>query len=325
VSQPPKISVLIPTYNYARFLPEAIESVLAQDFADFELLICDDRSTDNTAEVLAKYAGRDPRIRVQLHPANLGMVNNWNYCLAQARGEYIKFLFGDDKLAHPTALGKLVRLLESNPKATLAACGRTVLDERSLVTGLRQTFSEGLHPRRDVIIRCLMEHANLIGEPSAVLFRKSDAENGFDPVYRQIVDLDLWFRLLEKGDLVYTCDLLCGFRQHSLQQSVRNDADGTAWGEHLTFAAKYAEKPWMPKKAMFPIVYEFRRSARKTAGLRANELHAIEQRVAERLGKGWYGIYWLRHRLMRPLQNLIHSVGKHRRQKAFGEMAGSTR
>src|SRR5471032_2980636 len=103
----PKVSVLIPTYNYARFLPEAIESILAQDFQDFELLISDDCSTDNSAEVIARYAAQDKRIRFQIHSANLGMVQNWNWCLSQARGEFIKYVFGDDKLASPTAITQM--------------------------------------------------------------------------------------------------------------------------------------------------------------------------------------------------------------------------
>jgi len=164
-------------------------------------------------------------------------------------------------------------------------------------------------------VRCLTAHANLIGEPSAVLFRKFHAGAGFNPAYRQIVDLDLWFRLLEQGDLVYTREPLCGFRRHAAQQTARNDAEGVAWGEHLSFAAAWAEKPWVPRKALFPIVYEFRRSARKHVSMRTPELFAAEERVAARLGKKWYATYWMRHRLARPLQNAAHSVEKRVRKR----------
>ena len=128
----PKISVLIPTYNYARFLGEAIESVLSQDFRDFELLIVDDCSTDNTIEVARPFCQRDNRVRFAVNSSNLGMVKNWNHCLELARGYYIKFLFGDDKLCHPQALSKMIELLERNPSATLAASGRAILDEKSV-------------------------------------------------------------------------------------------------------------------------------------------------------------------------------------------------
>ncbi len=110
----PKISVLIPTFNYARFLPEAIESVLSQDFQDFELLIADDCSSDNTAEVVKPYCDRDSRVQLVVHSKNMGMVNNWNYCLERARGEQIKYVFGDDRLYSPHALGRLSAMLDSD-------------------------------------------------------------------------------------------------------------------------------------------------------------------------------------------------------------------
>src|SRR4029078_349231 len=100
----PLVSILIPTYDYGRYLPEAIESVLEQDYPNFEVLISDDASRDDSAKVIARYAAKDPRIRAHIQPANLGMVENWNWCLREARGEYIKFLFGDDKLASREAL-----------------------------------------------------------------------------------------------------------------------------------------------------------------------------------------------------------------------------
>src|ERR1035438_2590454 len=130
-SAQPKISVLIRTYNYARYLPEAIETILEQDFEDFELLISDDYSDDNSAEVITRYAAKDRRIRFQIHPARLGMVQNWNWCLSEARGEYIKFVFGDDKLASRQTLTKLLGLMEGNPLTALAACARYLIGPSS--------------------------------------------------------------------------------------------------------------------------------------------------------------------------------------------------
>jgi glycosyltransferase involved in cell wall biosynthesis len=305
----PLVSVLVPTYNYAQFLPEAIDSVLAQDCNDFELLICDDDSTDDSAEVLQTFAARDPRIRVAVQAANIGMVNNWNHCLKLARGEYVKFLFGDDKLAHPQALGKLVGLLEANPGATLAAAGRMVMDENSRLIDVWQSFSEGRQPGRETIIRCLIEHANLIGEPSATLFRKKDAERGFNRAYRQFVDLDLWFYLLEKGDLVYTREPLCAFRQHRSQQTARNEADGSALTERLLFFANSAQ-PWAPRRALFSTVYAFRRFARRNQLPGAEPLREAQRNVSRRLGQGWYWLYWAQHRVTAPFRNLARSRNK---------------
>ena len=105
MSPHPKVSVLIPTFRYARFLPAAVDSVLAQEFRDFELLISDDASGDGSAEIIRSYAARDPRIRFHIHPGNIGMVSNWNWCLGEARGDHVKFLFGDDCLVSRLALG----------------------------------------------------------------------------------------------------------------------------------------------------------------------------------------------------------------------------
>jgi glycosyltransferase involved in cell wall biosynthesis len=306
----PKISVLIPTYNYARFLPEAIESVLAQEFWDFELLIVDDCSTDNTTEVIKPFCARDARVRFAVNPVNLGMVNNWNYCLELARGEYIKFLFGDDKLFHPQALGKMISLLEDHPSATLAASARTILDEHSRAVDAWRALAEGRHNGRKIIVSCLIEDANLVGEPSAVLFRKKDARRGFDPKYRQIVDIEMWFYLLEKGDLAYTREPLCAFRQHARQQSALNDTAGFARKERALFFASCAAKPWLPRKIHFYPLFALRRLRQKHPGLASRELLEEERCLITRLGRLWYSFYWTRYKLTRPFRGLNRSIKK---------------
>ena len=312
--QQPKISVLIPTYNYARFLPEAIESVLAQDFRDFELLIVDDCSADDTAGIVRPFCARDARVHFSANAGNLGMVNNWNHCLEQARGEYIKFLFGDDKLCHPQALGKMIALLERHPSATLAASARVILDEKSKVVDVWRPLAEGCHNGRTIITACLMENGkNLVGEPSAVLFRKSDARRGFDARYRQVVDVEMWFQLLEKGDLAYTREPLCAFRCHPLQQTERNTDSGVAWKEHALFIASHAIQPQFPREVVFPILFHLRHSRGKSPDATSPEMLEWQRRLAGRWGKGWHWFYWfycISHRIAKPFRNLAHSAQK---------------
>jgi glycosyltransferase involved in cell wall biosynthesis len=321
---PPKVSVLIPTYNYAHFLAEAIESVLAQDFQDFELLIMDDCSSDNTAEVARPFCARDARVRFAVNAANLGMVNNWNRCLEEARGPYVKFLFGDDKLFHPQALGKMVALLERHPSAVLAASGRAILDERSQVLDVWRPLAEGCHNGRKIIGAYLLENGkNLVGEPSAVLFRKADARRGFDAQYRQVVDVEMWFHLLEQGDLAYTREPLCAFRCHPLQQTERNATDELIWREHALFFCNYAIQPWLPQKVVFPILFHLRRSRRKIRAAAGAEFVEWERRLAARWGRGWlwpYWGYWVGYRVAKPFRNLAHSTQKRlfRRRCATG-------
>jgi glycosyltransferase involved in cell wall biosynthesis len=311
---PPKVSVLIPTYNYARYLAEAIESVLEQDFEDFELIIADDCSADNTAEVVRPFCVRDARVHFSVNSTNLGMVNNWNQCLAQARGEYIKFLFGDDKLIHRQALRKMLALMERYPSAVLAASARIILDEESNEVDIYRDLPEGCHDGRKIITAYMMENGkNLVGEPSAVMFRKSDARRGFDPRYQQITDVEMWIHLLEKGDLAYTREPLCAFRCHPSQQTEVNTASGVGRREHAVFFSAYAAQSWLPRKVVFPILFPLRRSRQKNSLLADAELLECEARLIQRWGKGWRWCYWLyciRYRLTKPFRNLIHSAQK---------------
>ena len=220
---PPKVSVCIPTYNYARFLPEAIESILNQSFTDCELLIIDDCSQDNTSEVVQRYAVKDARIRFSVNSPNIGMVNNWNLCLREARGEFIKFVFGDDLLTSKDALRKMLAPFIADSSISLVASARDLLDAESKVTRTRSSFGKTMVIGGDEAIRrCLLEQKNLIGEPTVVMFRKKDATRGFNKDYRQIVDLEMWYHLMEQGKLAYLSEPLCAFRCHPDQQTEHN-------------------------------------------------------------------------------------------------------
>ena len=315
---PPKISVLIPTYNYARYLPEAIESVLMQDFAEFELLISDDCSTDDSAEVIARYAAKDSRIRFQIHRARLGMVQNWNWCLSEARGEYIKFLFGDDKLASRQALTKLLGLMESNIPAALAASARYLIGADSEVLELWDDFGKpGRHKGTEVICQCLDEDRNLVGEPSAALFRKRDAARGFNLRYRQLVDLELWFHLLEQGDFIYTPEPLCCFRKHAGQQTEVNDASGIGKWEIFQLFGDYRARAYDKAQGVrwrqFNRLYELRKRRRRSAYV-PEEMLEMESDLSGRISKFWYAAYWSRRRITRPFDNLLQWLERRRQR-----------
>ena len=297
----PKVSVLIPTYNYARYLPEAIESVLEQDFQDFELLIGDDCSTDNSAEVIARYAAKDERIRFKIHSANLGMVQNWNWCLSQARGEFIKFIFGDDKLFSPTAIGKMVALMESNPAISLVSTASSVIDARSAAIETRNNFQPGIRDGKKVVVQCLERPANLVGEPTLVMFRKQQAARGFDTRYRQLADLEMWFHLLEKGKFGHLGEPLCAFRRHESQQTNANRKSGKTEDESLWLLEEYFARPWLQKMAtrrmLFSQIYALRK-------LPAASKSPVLKEMGLSLGSGWYAFFLVRHKITRPFFKL---------------------
>ena len=263
----PKISVCIPTYNYARYLPEAIESVLSQKCRDFEILIIDDNSSDATREVVGIYAARDDRIRFLVNPCNIGMVANWNLCLEQARGEYIHYLFGDDLLASSDALELMAAVLDDEPDVSLVCSARNVVDEHSTVMEVWSNFSDGARiPGIRVIRSCLFAGKNLIGEPSVVMFKKVQAGRGFNPAYRQLVDLEMWFHLLEQGDFANLATPLSSFRVHDFQQSALNAQETTTVDDlHLLFS-DYLDKSYLHLNGLlkqylvFDICYRFWKS-----------------------------------------------------------------
>jgi glycosyltransferase involved in cell wall biosynthesis len=210
----PTVSVCIPTYRGAAHLAETIESALAQSFADFELIVIDDDSPDETEQVVARY--RDPRLRY-MRERNAGVEENWNRCLRFARGRYFKLLPHDDLIA-PDCLARQVAVLEADPDERLALvfCARRIIDSRSRAVMTRRypRSSGGVIPGRAAVRSCIRSGTNLLGEPGGVLFRTALARRvgAFDASLRIVTDLDYWVRLLLHGDAYYLPDRLASFR-----------------------------------------------------------------------------------------------------------------
>src|SRR4051794_29249561 len=222
-TNPPKVSVCIDSFNYGRFLSEAIESVLGQSFTNFEIVILDDCSTDDSFEIAQRYASQDSRVRALRNSANLGMVKNRNACLAQARGDYVKWLHADDFLCSPEALGRMTAALDNNKAVSLVASARRIVSEDSNPVDTWSCFDqERPIAGTTVINRCLFEQRNLIGGPSAVMFRRPLATRGFDEAFFVMADMEMWFHLLEQGSFVYIREPLCAFRTHSRQQTEKD-------------------------------------------------------------------------------------------------------
>jgi glycosyltransferase involved in cell wall biosynthesis len=299
--KPAKISVLVPVYNGARFLPECLESVLAQDYAPMEILLADDGSTDGSLAVMETYAAKDPRIRCWQNRQNLGMAGNWNQLLREAGGDYIKFLFQDDKLLSPAALDRMARALDDHPEAALLASASYIIDETSRLVELRDYFPAGISDGRRTIVRCLERPANLIGEPSVVMFRRTLARQGFDGQLRQLLDVDMWFQLLEQGAFAYVAEPLCAFRRHTAQQTHVNSVNGAAANDDVILFSRWLARPWLEQKMTrrmnFALAFTLRRQASDSA-------RALGDRLQSRMGLGWYGLYWLARKITRPVEKL---------------------
>jgi glycosyltransferase involved in cell wall biosynthesis len=223
-SRPPLVSICTPTYRGARYLGQTIESVLRQSFTDFEYLILDDHSPDETAAVVARYA--DPRIRYIRHPANLGPEGNWNRCLELAQGKYFKLLPHDDLLG-VDCLRQQVAILEADAGRAIALVfgARSVIDPQGRTLGTRRFAGD--RPARiagiELARRCVRAGTNLIGEPGNALFRRELVEQvgRYDATYPYLVDLDYWFRILLHGDAYYDPQPSSSFRLSDESWSVR--------------------------------------------------------------------------------------------------------
>ena len=240
----PTVSVCIPTYCGSTHLGAAIDSVLNQDFTDFELIIIDDNSPDQTSDVVLSY--EDSRIRYIKNSMNLGPEVNWNKCLTESKGKYFKLLPHDDVLAHD-CLSRQVDILENDPNEcmVLVFCARNIIDQKGNVITTRRypRAKTGVIASQSLIKKSIRRGTNLLGEPAALLFRKSLAETigGFDGSISYIIDLDYWFRLLLKGDAFYINQPLVSFRV--APGSWRIDIGVNQSDDFIRFMSRCAQTP----------------------------------------------------------------------------------
>jgi glycosyltransferase involved in cell wall biosynthesis len=210
----PKVSVLIPTYNSAAFLDDAIQSVLAQTFSDFELIIADNSSTDNSAEIIAPYLS-DKRIKYFVNDRNLGSTGNFNKCLSLATGELIKCLCSDDILHHET-VEKFVFVMDRYPEVSLVS---SHFHEFGNGTKLVVPPFSGLADGKKIIAEVLAGK-NFLGNPSQVMFRRKDLRIGlFKEISVWNVDLEFFFRILSLGKGYIIPEVLSYTRLHPGAQS----------------------------------------------------------------------------------------------------------
>lgn len=244
----PLVSIMIPVYNRADYVASAIESVLAQTYKNFELIIHDDASTDGSLAIIKQF--HDPRLRVIHTIKNHGMLGGWNYLLKYGRGKYIKQM-GSDDLLSPRCLELQIKAMEDHPSVSLVTCQRQVIGDhgQSITTyqfAHKDTLASGLE-HAHWILTTLRE--NKIGEPAAVLFRRALIKRAgmFDPRFSQFADFEYWIRHLAYGDLLYLHKPLCSFRTHDGSNTTAAMRDGRFIGEIFTLINKYYKEPFFVK------------------------------------------------------------------------------
>jgi glycosyltransferase involved in cell wall biosynthesis len=222
----PLVSICIPTFNGAKYFRECLDSVLAQKFTDFEVLVVDDQSSDETLSIAQRYATYDYRIRVIQNKRNLGLVGNWNRCVELAQGEWIKFVFQDDLIA-PTCLEQM--LAASKPESSIICCRRNFVIETGVGESERQGYLkiqtiEHFFPGLTNIsasdyCEAVLENEtlNFVGEPTSVMLHRNVFYKFglFNPHLIQICDLEFWTRIAIHTGIVYVPENLATFRVHA--------------------------------------------------------------------------------------------------------------
>lgn len=210
----PHVSVCVCTFNGASVVGRAIESILAQSYGDFELIVVDDASSDSTLELVKAY--REPRIRILQNGQNLGNARNRSLALRVASGELVKFVDQDDWIA-PSCLAEHTRLMDANPRLGFSFSRRAVSVESSHAQREETWPNPGadLHSPLGELDEVMVGPAmlerhldaglrsNWIGEPTSVMIRRACLRRSrlFNRRLWLMIDIDLWIRLMAFFDV----------------------------------------------------------------------------------------------------------------------------
>ena len=238
-------NLCIPTYNGEKFISETIESAISQTYLSTEIIVSDDGSNDRTVEIIKEFINSYPdrTIKLYLH-RQYGLNENWNFCISQAKGKYIKFLFQDDVLKQE-CIEKMVEIAEKDDEVGLVFSPRDLIfDEDSkrdencvslyeICSSVHKhwsslkTIQSGLDLISDPVLLERFGY-NMIGEPSTVLIRRQCfLDIGlFDSSLCQVTDMDMWFRIMGSYKVGFIKETLSCFRIHSDQESAKNRLSG---------------------------------------------------------------------------------------------------
>lgn len=235
----PLVSLCLPTYNGELFLQDALNSIVKQTYTNIEVIVSDDNSNDNTLLLVTKFKEKVIFPVHILHHSPNGIGANWNNCIKNARGVYIKFLFQDDIL-FPSCIEEMVRFLNTNQEIGLVCAKRNIIIEGEKTKKVKewlenygdlQTELKLNDVDKYVLDRTFFKDSlvtltaqNFIGEPSGTLFRKSMVSKigYFREDMIQILDLEFYYRILKNSKIAILNKRLYSFRIHENQATNLN-------------------------------------------------------------------------------------------------------
>jgi glycosyltransferase involved in cell wall biosynthesis len=221
----PAVSVIVPNYNHARFLRKRIDSILDQSYQDFEVILLDDCSTDDSRDILAAYADNS-RVRIESNAKNSGSTfKQWNKGVRLAKGKYV-WIGESDDYADQRLLERLVAVLEGDSAIAFAYCRScAVTEDGQVMKGFVDSYLEELDGQRwkadyigdgDEECRNYFVACNIVPNASAVVFRKDiyDSVGGADETLRACGDWKVWAAMAHTRKVAYICEPLNYYRSH---------------------------------------------------------------------------------------------------------------
>jgi glycosyltransferase involved in cell wall biosynthesis len=209
-----RVTIFVPTYNRARWLPEAIESALAQTYEDFVLLVSDNCSTDGTREVVESF--EDPRLVYIRQDEHLDLNDHFNRCYARAETEYM-FLIPDDDVMEPDALEQTVAVLDANPRVGLVhGCAQLVDEHGTTIAGAHDMtqLGEDRVESGEEFIRRAIDQGYRVHASTALLRTSAFADVRLRDDEFPVTDVGLWLRLALSWDIAFLARTLAVVRVH---------------------------------------------------------------------------------------------------------------
>lgn len=238
-NQKPLVSVLMTTYNREKYLAQAIESVLASTYQNFELLVVDDQSKDRSLEIAQSYAAKDERVKAILNEKNLGDYPNRNKAASLAKGKYLKYVDADDYI-YPVGLEVLVTGMEKFPEAGYGLC--SLPQDKFKIYPFVLSQEEAY--KRHYFVSQLFHKA-----PLSAIIRKDVFEAvGKFSGRRYLGDFEMWHILSARYPVVIMQQGVVWYREHEEQEMQNNRTDFTIPFKYLTCAIEMLNKPECPLK-----------------------------------------------------------------------------
>jgi len=231
----PRVSVCTPVYNGGKFLGDCIAGVLAQRYDNFEYVIVDNASTDDTPEIIDRLAARDPRVRVIRNPETVPVIDNFRTCVQHISddSEWIKFALADDYL-YPNTLDEMLAVGLSSDRVGLVSSYRLYGDG---LTNIGLPPDQSVFSGPDILKQQLMRQLHVCScSPNALLYRRSayEAVGGFDNTYLH-ADSELAMRLLDQFDLGFAHCVFTRTGLHGARGETRSIYNGIVIREYMDF------------------------------------------------------------------------------------------